>query len=102
VDVSFGSQGQTCIQAAGYHAFDGEEPYIIIPSCNVGRRTFTVSHELAEMATDPTNDGWYSDKDVGLAGGEVGDLCNMPVPYDISGWSVTQLWSNADGDCEPH
>jgi hypothetical protein len=93
---------QTCDQAGGYHSFDADgDPYIIIPPCSVGRSTLTLSHELAETATDPTNQGWYSDMDAANAGGEVGDLCNFPVASPVEGWTVTELWSNADGDCEP-
>ena len=107
VNVNLGQRGghvfQTCIDAGGYHAFDGEEPYAIIPPCTLGRSALAVSHELAEMATDPfPNQGWFSTKDVENAGGEIGDLCNQVAPGGADGWDVTQLWSNADGDCEPN
>jgi hypothetical protein len=106
VNVDLGERGghvfQTCIDAGGYHAFDGEEPYAIIPPCSLGRSPLAVSHELAEMATDPfPGGGWFSDKDVTNAGGEIGDLCNQVAVHGTDGWDVTQLWSNADGDCEP-
>ncbi len=107
VNVNLGQRGskvyQTCIDAGGYHAFDGAEPYAIIPPCTLGRSPLAVSHELAEMATDPVpNQGWYSPKDVDNAGGEIGDLCNQVARRGADGWDVTQLWSNADGDCEPN
>jgi hypothetical protein len=107
VNVNLGQRGdhvfQTCIDAGGYHAFDGDEPYAVIPPCTLGRSALAVSHELAEMATDPLpNQGWFSSKDVENAGGEIGDLCNQAVPGGADGWDVTQLWSNADGDCEPN
>ena len=55
------------------------------------------------MATDPVpGNGWFSDKDADNAGGEIGDLCNQSAPHGADGWDVTQLWSNADGDCEPN
>jgi hypothetical protein len=55
------------------------------------------------MATDPfPGEGWYSDKDIDNSGGEIADLCNEVVPRGVDGWAVTQLWSNADGDCEPN
>jgi hypothetical protein len=106
VNVDLGERGghvfQTCVDAGGYHSWDGAEPYAVIPPCSFGRSPLAVSHELAEMATDPLpNQGWYSDKDVDNAGGEIADLCNQAVPGGVLGWSVTQLWSNADGDCEP-
>ena len=104
VNVSFpgptGGTWQTCVEAGGYHSFDGSEPYAIMPPCSLGRSGLAISHEIAEMATDPNPGlGWFSDADVDNAGGEIGDLCNEPVT--VEGWSVTQLWSNADGDCEP-
>ena len=106
VNVSLGERGghtfKTCVEAGGYHSFDGAEPYAIIPPCSFGRSPLAVSHELTEMATDPfPGGGWYSDADVDNAGGEIGDLCNQRVPHGVEGWSVTQLWSNADGRCQP-
>jgi hypothetical protein len=107
VNVSLGNRGthtfQTCLEADGYHYFDGIEPYAIIPPCSLGRSPLTMSHELAEMATDPfPGDGWFSDADQQNSGGEIGDLCNQTVAKAINGYYVTQLWSNADGDCEPN
>jgi hypothetical protein len=107
INVSFGERGghvfQTCIDAGGYHAYDGVEPYAVIPPCTFGHSPLAVSHELAEMATDPyPGIGWFSDKEVDNSGGEIADLCNQVVPGGVEGWPVTQLWSNADGDCEPN
>jgi hypothetical protein len=107
VNVNLGQRGahtfQTCVEAGGYHSYDGAEPYAVLPPCTFGRSTLAVSHEVAEMATDPVpGNGWYSDKDADNAGGEVGDLCNQSAPHGADGWDVTQLWSNADGDCEPN
>jgi hypothetical protein len=100
VNVKLGGNDQTCIQAGGYHSHDSKEPYSVIPPCNFGRSALAISHELAEMATDPLPQyGWYSDKDAQNAGGEIGDLCNQPI--GVEGWSVTQLWSNKNGACIP-
>ena len=97
LNVDLGS-GKTCQWALGYHTYDGQEPYSVIPSC--GASGWTLSHEIAEMVTDPSpGAGWYSDADLEPAGGEIGDLCNFPV--DVEGNLVSALWSNADGDCEP-
>ena len=95
---------QTCVEVGGYHTHDGYEPYAVIPPCKVGRSAQTISHELAEMATDPVTgvfggSGWYSDAEVQNAGGEIGDLCNSAVT--VEGWAVTRLWSNQDGACVP-
>jgi hypothetical protein len=103
--VNVGSQDsagmhQTCIDNGGYHTDDGQDRYAVIPPCAFGRSAQASSHELAEMATDPSpGRGWFSDKDQSNAGGEIGDLCNQPVT--VEGWAVTELWSNKDGDCEP-
>ncbi len=95
VNVDLGD-GKTCQWALGYH-WNFVEPYSVIPDC--GASGVTISHEIAEMVTDPAGEGWFSDDDVGNAGGEIGDLCNLPVT--VEGHSTTMLWSNADGDCEP-
>ncbi len=98
VQVDLGSEGKTCVGIGGYHSYDGLEPYAIIPSC--GRNHLVISHESAEMCTDPVpGNGWYSDEDISNAGGEIGDLCNQQITIDNN--TATQLWSNKDGDCEP-
>jgi hypothetical protein len=98
VNVNLEGEGQTCVGIGGYHSYDGNEPYAIIPSC--GRSGLVVSHEMAEMCTDPVPGlGWFSDADQSNAGGEVGDLCNFTVSVD--GNYATALWSNKDGQCEP-
>jgi len=99
VQVDLGDGSKTCADVGGYHSYDSVEAYAIIPSCSFSG-TMVISHEVAEMSTDPIpTAGWYSEDDVQNAGGEVGDLCNAPVKVD--GITVTQLWSNQDGDCEP-
>jgi hypothetical protein len=98
VNVNLGNNEATCAQAGGYHDYDGQEPYAIIPPC--GRYRLVVSHEIAEMVTDPVpGHGWYSDPDQSNSGGEIGDLCNQPTT--VEGQQATLLWSNKDGDCEP-
>jgi hypothetical protein len=42
------------------------------PGDNLGDRTVSASHELAEVVTDPGGRGWYSD---GAGGDEIGDFC---------------------------
>jgi hypothetical protein len=105
VDAIVGTRGgviyQTCIGVGAYHSDDGVEPYAIIGSCALGRSDTTVSHELAELATDPFGGaGWFSDQDLDH-GGEIADLCDLAVPGGIDGWALAQLWSNADGECVP-
>lgn len=99
VNVDLGQGQTTCANAGGYHSYDNDEPYAIIPPC--GRYKLVVSHEIAEMVTDPEpGAGWFSDADEQtMYGGEIGDLCNQ-LTY-VDGQQVTRLWSNKDGDCEP-
>lgn len=99
VNVDLGQGETTCANAGGYHSYDNEEPYAIIPPC--GRMRIVVSHEIAEMVTDPLpGTGWFSDADEAtMYGGEIGDLCNFIA--HAGGQQVTALWSNKDGDCEP-
>jgi hypothetical protein len=48
------------------------------------------SHELAEVATDPTGQGWFA----GVPnGGEIGDLCNDQFG-SFKGYVVQKEWSN--------
>jgi hypothetical protein len=91
----------TCVDAGGYHAHDGLEPYAVLPPCQKGRSTQALAHELTELATDPiSGGGWMSDGDASKNGGEVADLCDHPV--QVEGYVVTQLWSNHDGECVPY
>jgi hypothetical protein len=97
-----GGARESCSAFGGYHAYIGLTqgpalPYAIIPPCPGFPADMPISHELAEMATDPTFDGWYSDQ----SGEEVGDICNFPVSQPIHLWSPTRLWSNADSACVP-
>jgi hypothetical protein len=107
VNVSLGVQGsrtfQTCIDSGGYHAHDGLEAFAVIAPCRLGRSALTISHELAEVATNPVVvDGWFSDNEADRKTGvEVADVCNVPVARGVDGWLVTQLWSNVEGRCIP-
>jgi hypothetical protein len=94
-----GPAWQTCIEAGGYHTYS-VAPYSVIPPCAFGRAAISISHEIAEMVTDPIpGSGWFSEDDLEPAGGEIGDLCNEPM--NVEGWAVTRLWSNHDADCMP-
>jgi hypothetical protein len=73
--------------------------------------TFELSHEQAELATDPQKNnpqfGWYND-DVWF--GEVGDLCNQlraQIPASTETYTVQRYYSNAKAKagldpCEPY
>jgi hypothetical protein len=104
INVALGQRGtytyQTCIDTSGYHAWDGFEPYAVMPPCDEGRSLYAASHELAELVTDPQPyHGWVSDIDIAKTGGEVADLCAQPVTQEDE--VVTQLWSNESNRCVP-
>ncbi len=106
VNIAMGTRGtytySTCVDALGYHRFNGREPYAVIGSCDKGRSGFVVSHELAEMATDPiVGQGFFSAGDLSKSGGEVADLCRTEGAIDVEGRSVTRYWSNLHGACIP-
>ena len=63
------------------------------------QETITLSHELAEAATDPLLDGWNTAK--GKGDNELGDLCNGGASATWGGQSfaVQDLWSNAGRHC---
>lgn len=95
----------SCANFGGYHWTIGRgslaPPYAVIAACLDFPTDLPISHELAEMATDPTQQGWYSNVDILDNGGEVADLCNDPVTVPVDLWSPTRLWSNAEGACVP-
>ncbi len=105
VNVSLGTRGtytfRTCVDESGYHAFDGQEPYAVMPPCDKGRSSFAIAHELVEMATDPGFHGWYSDADQPKNGGEIADFCILPAVVDVDAWTVSKLWSNQVSGCVP-
>ncbi len=72
-------------------------PYAIMPPCGIGHSGTAISHELAEMATDPFPYGGWADHTI--QEGEIGDLCNAAAVWE--GKIVTRLWSNEAGDCIP-
>jgi hypothetical protein len=99
--VSSGGQ-ESCVTFGGYHWTRGPgPPYAVIPSCLTDLPFVPISHELLEMATDPTEAGWYSNADFDNAGGEIADICNAPVSVPINLLRPTRMWSNAAGSCVP-
>ena len=96
----------------GYHSYgtysSSKFHYSVIPAmtnacaCD-GSRTYdaktkefeTSTHEVAETITDPENNAW---KQNGY-GCEIADLCDTDTDYEINGYPVEKLWSNADGLC---
>jgi hypothetical protein len=92
---------------SGYHSVTQNTPAVpyevaTVPmkadgSVDLDSLTYGLSHETAELATDPALDGWYSD-DVWF--GEVGDLCNYlwlrtgAVGPAHRSYMVSRLFSN--------
>jgi len=59
--------------------------------------TVTLSHEYAEVMTDPLLTGWYDN-----AGNEIGDKCNSNFSLSVFGLlilPVQDLWSNKNKMC---
>jgi hypothetical protein len=110
--------GTSCQSYGGYHfetkTKTGKEiVYSVIPRCTtfgefkgIDAVTTTISHELAEAATDPlavTNPAYaIVDNDHVIWNvtplGEVGDMCTYEpqnYPRLVAGFPVTKIWSNA-------
>ncbi|MFO0678250.1 MAG: hypothetical protein U0169_17065 [Polyangiaceae bacterium] len=106
VNIGLGTRGtytyRTCVDALGYHGFDGRTPYVVLPPCVEGRSTFVLSHEIAEMASDPiVGKGWFDPENATKSAGEAADLCKAEGPVTVSGWPISRLWSNRDSRCLP-
>ncbi len=112
----------------GYHRYtnDNEVDYAFIPyNAVVGHcqsnnprpngstadpALSTIGHELSEVITDPDGDGWTDS-----SGQEIADLCITTFGPAIGGsgqrayneniagghFYLQELWSNANGSCEP-
>jgi hypothetical protein len=64
---------------------------------SLNNATSDFCHELAEMCTDPTNDGWKID---GASTGctEIADVCNK-ISAMVNGVNVSAYWSKIDNAC---
>lgn len=105
VNVILGQHGsyiwKTCWDADAFHSTAAGVRYVLVPPCAAGRRTVALSHELAEMATDPdVYRGWYSEDDRYPSGGEVADLCE-DTNGSVGGYEVARLWSESAQRCVP-
>jgi hypothetical protein len=65
-------------------------PYEVTTQDTFDQMTYGLSHETAELATDPRLDAYYSDR---VWFGEVGDLCN-DLSRRVAGYEVSRLFSN--------
>jgi hypothetical protein len=106
-DVSLATEGtyvyRTCGDALAYHRFAASRtPYAVIGGCEAARTGFIVSHELAELATDPVvGQGWFSPEDLSRSGGEIADLCKDRGPFVRENRQIARLWSESAGACSP-
>ncbi len=122
ITLSSPSQGTntSCVNFGGFHdtgtlADNSPIAYAVIPRCaalgtltGIDEITVAESHELAEAATDPSPTqtlAAYAQPDeadlfweLGLGGGEVGDLCAQnPGAFYLDtalGYTVQRIWSN--------
>jgi hypothetical protein len=106
LQVALGQRGpytyKTCVDVMGYHRFDGRQPYAVLGGCDLARKPFILSHEVAELASDPiVGRGWFDPGSVAQNGGEVADLCMGRGAVVVEGWAISRLWSNATQTCEP-
>jgi hypothetical protein len=69
----------------------------------INQISYCISHELAELFTNPDGRGWFADPD--LAQGrtdtcEIGDICETKGTVKTLGkWTVEKYWSQTGSDC---
>jgi hypothetical protein len=79
----------------------GQLPFVIVPQCPQGTLTTTLSHEIAEAATDPHD--FTGRAFVSPSVGEIADLCQVLAPAQVSlmtsngpqTYPLARLYSNA-------
>jgi hypothetical protein len=69
----------------------------------INQISYCISHELAEMFTNPDGRGWFADAD-STAGRpkvcEVGDICETKGYVQTLGkWTIEKYWSQSDHGC---
>ena len=81
----------------GYHGHVGQTTYAVIEYGSNNSMSYTVSHEIAEAATNPdTINGWWA----GNGETEIADDCEGKN-YSLDGYLITQLWSEQQCQCIP-
>jgi|GEM_PF-2513861 len=69
----------------------------------INQVSYCVSHELAEMFTNPDDRGWFADADPAHGRNqqcEIGDICETrPDGLYRGRWQVEQYWSQKDNAC---
>jgi hypothetical protein len=107
------------VGTSAYHAWGLNVPNFTVtstnPACNGNFDSFTESmtHEFAELLSDPAGFGYTHDND--YTNGEIGDICqaNPSAPKNPTaspaiaygmyrGYAVSRYWSEFDGACMPH
>jgi hypothetical protein len=65
--------------------------------------SYCISHELAEMFTNPDGRGWFADADPVHGRSqtcEIGDICETKTNGQALGkWTIEQFWSQSVGGC---
>jgi hypothetical protein len=65
--------------------------------------SFCISHELAEMFSNPDGRGWYADADPAHGrtdSCEIGDICETKGNVQALGkWTIEKFWSQKDSNC---
>ena len=104
VSVSpFGRSDSPGARVAGYHsAFtlaSGPPVYYAVIAYDATGSAFTVSHELAEMVTNPEGNGWTAPRQTpsAIVLEEIADICDEPAFFH--GEAVSQVWSRSLGRC---
>lgn len=104
VSVSpFGRSDSTSARVAGYHSVlqlaSGQHVYYAVIAYDVSASAYTVSHELAEIVTNPEGFGWTATRTTAssIIKEEIADVCTDPASFH--GESISQFWSRSLGRC---
>lgn len=69
----------------------------------INRVSYCISHELAEMFTNPDGHGWFADADPSVGRDqtcEIGDICETKgTVLTLGKWTVEKFWSQETKDC---
>jgi hypothetical protein len=104
VSVSpFGRSDSPSASVAGYHsAFQlasGQHVYYAVIAYDAIASAYTVSHELAELVTNPEGFGWQAPRITAssVINEEIADVCTELASFH--GENISQFWSRSLGRC---
>ncbi|HEX6718876.1 MAG TPA: hypothetical protein VF088_17345 [Pyrinomonadaceae bacterium] len=88
VSVSpFGRSDSPSASVAGYHSVfqlaSGQHVYYAVIAYDVSGSAYTVSHELAELTTNPEGSGWTAPRTTAssIINEEIADVCTEPASF---------------------